>query len=240
VAGTSGIGATNGAPNSAKNPVYLRDAILPEFAAHVAYKKPSFQIGAIGSIKSIKPRQYTMRDYTLPNTPTTPENRFKTDEKLTTGSAQVYAQYQVANLVLKAQANYLQNTTESLQIGGYAVSALDPATGHEKYTPTQYMNYWVNVDYGKKWQVGMFLGYLNSMGTLENVAGAWHARGNNIKYMYRISPHLFYNVNNWQIAAEFEYTAAAFGDIQNDQKAKIVNEKEVANFRTNLLFCFYF
>ena len=218
-------------PTALKSASYLRDALLPEFAAHIAYKKQGLQLGIIGSVKSIKPRQYTIN----------PSGQiFKTNEKLTTGSAQAYAQYQAAKWVLKAQATYSQNTTESLQIGGYAVSAVDPSTGHEKYTPTQYMNYWINVDYGKKWQIGLFTGYLNSLGTLGNVAGAWYARGSNIKYMYRISPHIFYNVNNWQFAAEFEYTAAAYGNILNDRKAKIVNASEVANFRTNLLVCFYF
>jgi len=82
---------------------------------------------------------------------------------------------------------YTQNTTESMMVGGYAVSAIDPATGHEKYTPTQYMNYWINVDYGKKWQAGFFAGYLNSSGTLENVTDVWYARAHDIKYMYRIN-----------------------------------------------------
>ena len=226
-----------------KSPMYIRDAIIPELAAHIAFKKDGFQLGAIGSIKTIKPRQFTMPEYISGG------KRYKTDEKLTTGSAQAYAQYQNAGWILKAQATYTQNTTESLQFGGYAVSAIDPATGHEKYTPTQYMNYWINVDYGKKWQLGLFAGYLNSMGTLENVANlgtsdkpkyAWYARAPEIKSMYRISPHVFYNMKNWQIAAEFEYTAAAFGKIQNDQKGKIVDTSEVANFRTNLMVCFFF
>ena len=214
-----------------KSPTYLRDALLPEFAVHTAYKTPTLQIGAVGSIKSIKPRQFTM---------TTDGKIYKTDEKLTTGAAQAYIQYQKASWILKAQATYTQNTTESLQIGGYAVSAINPATGHEKYTPTQYMNYWINIDYGKKCQVGLFAGYLNSLGTLDDVVGAWYARAPEIKYMYRISPHVFYNVNNCQFAVEFEYTVAAFGEIQPNQKAKIVNTSEVANFRTNLLVCFYF
>jgi hypothetical protein len=228
------LGPDLSANPSGKKPVYLRDAIIPELAAHIAYKTPDFQLGAIGSVKSIKPRQFTI-------SPTTTQ-KYKTNEKLTTGSAQAYAQYQASKLVLKAQATYTQNTTESLQIGGYAVSVIDQATGHEKYTPTQYLNYWLNVDYGKKVQVGLFLGYLNSLGTLENVAteNRWYARAHNIKYMYRISPHLFYNVNNFQLGAEFEYTTAAYGEVQNDNKAKIVNTSEIANFRTNLLICFYF
>ena len=230
------LGPTPGTASvSVKSPSYLRNALWPEFAVQAAYKAPNFQMGAIGAVKTIKPRLYTMTDYNNPN-----GLRYKTDEKLTTYVAQVYMQYQRANWVLKAQATYAQNTTESLMIGGYAVRATDPATGHEKYTPTQYMNYWVNVDYGKKWQVGLFAGYLNSLGTLDNVTGAWYARASDMKSMYRLSPHLFYTMNNWQFAAEIEYTAATFGQIENSQKAKIVNTAEVANLRTNLLVYFFF
>ena len=223
------------ASTSVKSTTYMRDALWPEFAAHLAYKTPALQFGAIGTVKSIKPRKYTMPDYANPS-----GLKYKTDEKLTSYAAQAYIQYQQANWILKAQATYTQNTTESLMIGGYAVSAINPETGHEQYTPTQYMNYWINADYGKKWQIGLFAGYLNSLGTRENVVGAWYARGSDIKYMYRLSPHLFYTMHNWQFAAELEYTAAAFGEIQNSQKAKIVNTSEVANSRVNLLVYFYF
>jgi hypothetical protein len=215
--------------------MYLRDALLPEFVAHIAYKTSKFQAGTVGSVKSIKPRQYTMADYSDPSGP-----KYKTGEKLTTFATLAYVHYQSSGWTLKAQASYTQNTAESLMMGGYAVSAIDASTGYEKYTPTQYMNYWVNMYYGKKWQVGLFAGYLNSLGTLDNVAGAWFARAADIKYMYRLSPHLFYNVNNWQFAIEFEYTAAAYGDVQNSQKAKIRNAEEVANLRASLMFCFHF
>ncbi len=220
-----------------KSSTYLRDALWPEFALSVAYKSDNFHTGIVGTAKTIKPRLFTTN---------ADGKRYKTDEKLTTFAGQAYAQYRCSDWVFKAQCTYTQNTTESLMIGGYAVSGIDPATGHEEYTPTQYMNYWVNIDYGKKWQAGLFAGYLNSLGTLgnvigdETVVGAWYARAPNIKYMYRISPHIFYNVSNWQFAAEFEYTAAAYGTIEKDAKAKIVNAEEVANFRTNLLICFYF
>ena len=223
------------ASTSVKSPTYLRNALLPEFAVHIAYDTPMLQLGMVGSIKTIKPRLYTMTDYAAEN-----GLKYKTGEKLTTYSAQVYTQYRIADWALKAQASYTQNTTESLMLGGYAVSAVDPATGHEKYTPTQHMNCWINVDYGKKWQVGLFAGYLNNLGTLDNVAGAWYARAQDIQYMYRISPHIFYNVNNWQFATEVEYSVAAFGQVQPDQKAKIVNASEVANFRTSLMIYFFF
>jgi hypothetical protein len=223
------------ASSSLKSSNYLRNALLPEFAAHIAYKTPMLQLGTIGSVKTIKPRLYTMSNYTDPA-----GAKYKTDEKLTTCAIQAYAQLRTTDWVLKAQATYTQNTTESLMIGGYAVSSIDPDTGHEKYTPTQYMNYWINVDYGKKWQIGLFAGYLNSLGTLDNVTGAWYTRGQDIKYMYRISPHVFYNIKNCQFAAELEYTAAAFGKVQFDQKSKITDASKIANLRTNLMVCYYF
>ena len=223
------------ASSSVKSSTYLRDAVWPELAVLLAYKTPHFQAGVVGALKSIKPRLYTMSDYTNPN-----GARYKTDETLTTCAVQAYAQYQMAGWTLKAQATYTQNTTESLMIGGYAVSVVDPATGHEQYTPTQYMNYWINADYGKRWQAGLFAGYLNSLGTVDNVTGAWYARAHDMKYMVRISPHLFYNVNNWQYAIEFDYSVAGFGEVRNSQKASITNVATVANFRTNLQMRFYF
>jgi len=230
------LGPTPGtASTSLKSPLYMRNALLPEFAVHLAYRSPALQFGTIGTIKTIKPRQYTMSNYSSAG-----GQRYKTDEKLTTSAAQVYAQFQKANWILKAQASYTQNVTESLMLGGYAVSAIDAATGHEKYTPTQHMNYWVNVDYGKKVQVGFFAGYLENLGTLDNVVGPFYARAHDIKYMYRFSPHIFYTVNNWQVAAEIEYTAAAYGEVQNNEKAKIKNASEVANTRFNMLVYFFF
>ena len=218
---------------SGKNSTYLRDAIAPEIVVHTAYKTPTFRIGAMGSVKTIKPRLFTTGE---------DGKKYKTNEKLTTYIAMVYTQSQITNWTLKAQASYTQNAAESLMFGGYATSSIEPITGHEKYTPTQHLNYWINVDYGKKWQVGLFVGYLHNLGTLENVApaGAWYARAYDVKYMYRLSPHLIYNLNNWQIATEIEYTSAAFGELHNNKKAKITNTSEVANLRASMMACFYF
>ena len=220
---------------SVKSSNYLRNAILPEFAIHAAYKSQMLDAGVIGTLKTIKPRLYTMSNYANPN-----GMKFTTNETLTTPALQAYAHFRKGALVLKAQTTYTQNTTESLMLGGYAVSEIDAINGHEKYTPTQHMNYWLNVDYGKQWQAGFFAAYLNSLGTLDNIAGAWFARAPDIKYMYRISPHLFYNKHNWQFGAEFEYTTAAYGEIQKDQKAKIINTSEVSNLRFNMLVYFFF
>ncbi|MDR2928911.1 MAG: hypothetical protein LBV41_12050 [Cytophagaceae bacterium] len=220
----------------AKSSGYLRDAVLPEISLGAAYSGKQIKLGTMGSVKTIKPRQYTEID----------GMKYCTDEKLTTFSALAYMQYNVSDLTVKVQAMYAQNMTESLMLGGYAIKEYNPATGHEKYTPTVHASYWINIDYGKKWQAGIFAGYLNSMGTLDNVAilqgttPVWFARAPDIKYMYRISPHIIFNKGNLQIAGEVEYTTAAYGQVQHNRKSKIADAREVANIRTNLVMCFFF
>lgn len=209
---------------------YQRNAFWPEFGIDISYKTPDFQTGIVGVAKTLKPYLETYGT----------EGIHKTDATLTTYAAQAYMQYQSSKWLIKVQSMYTQNTSESLMLGGYAVSSYDIQTGHMEYTPTQHMTYWLGIDYGKKWQTGLFAGYLNSLGTLDNVSGIWYAREPDIKYMYRISPHVFYNINNWQFALEFEYTAAAYGRIDYSDHAKVTDAEEVANFRTNLSVKFSF
>jgi hypothetical protein len=213
-----------------KSGVYMRNAAIPEFSIDITHKTGVLQTGVVGTVKTLKPRLFTQ---------ISPTQTYKTDETLTTYSAQAYLQYQKAKWLIKSQAMYVQNTTDALMIGGYAVSKFDPATGHETYTPTQYMNYWLGVDYGKTWQVGCFAGYLQSLGTLDNVEGAWYAREKNMKSMYRIAPHLYYNIGNWKLALELEYSASAYGAADDSHHGKILNAKEVSNFRTNLAVHFF-
>jgi len=214
-----------------KSPSYLRNATLPEWTLNVEYHTPKTVIGIAGDTKTIKPRQFT--------TSPTSGDTFVTHETLTTFAGQAYFQYQSNGWKVKAQTTYHQNMTESLMIGGYAISAADPDTGHETYTPSQYMNYWLDVVYGEKWQVGLFAGYLNSLGTLDKVTtNTWYARDPNIKYLYRFSPLLSYNISNWHFGLELEYTTVSYGTLQDNTRGKIIDNKDVSNFRTLLMVCF--
>jgi len=214
-----------------RSTLYHRNAILPELTLNIEYHTPKTMIGIAGNTKTIKPRQFTV----------SPDNEaiYATHETLTSFSGQAYFQLQSNGWKIKAQSTYHQNMNESLTMGGYAVRTTDPVTGRETYTSSQYMNYWLNVVYGTKWQAGIFAGYLNSLGTLDKVTGAWYARDPNIKYMYRLSPHLIYNINNWHFGIEFECTAASYGTIQENTCGKITDNRSVSNFRTLLSVCFY-
>ena len=61
--------------------------------------------------------------------------------------------------------------------------------------------------------------------------------GRNIAYLYRIAPRLQWHLKNMLFAAELEYTAAAYGN--PDDEGMVQNAKEVGNLRV-LVGVFYF
>lgn len=112
---------------SVKSTSFLRNAYWPELAFYISYRSNYFQIGTLASMKSLKPRLYTMSDYNNPE-----GQRYYSNEKLTTYVGQTYISCQKMNWLLKMQILYTQNATESLMLGGYAVKTRDQITGHEK------------------------------------------------------------------------------------------------------------
>jgi hypothetical protein len=49
--------------------------------------------------------------------------------------------------------------------------------------------------------------------------------------MYRFSPSVSYIKDKFQISKEFEYTASAYGTIDNNNKGEILNSKIASNYR---------
>jgi hypothetical protein len=215
-----------------KSSSYLRNAVLPQLSAVVRYiPSPRWTFGLAAETKTIQPREFTSG---------AENNRYKADQTLTTVMAMGFAGYRDARLNVMANAAYMQNPTEGLMLGGYAVSETDPVTGAEKYTPTQHFVSWISIDYGKVWNAGVFAGYIHNLGTLDNVTGEIYARGADIAGMFRVAPHLIYNINNWNLALEYEITSAAAGTINKSDCARVENTVRATNHRLNLMVCWNF
>lgn len=96
---------------------------------------------------------------------------------------------------------------------------------------------------------GWFIGIIKNLGArttiLQNVTDdngtitdqRIFGLGTNIDYVFRVSPRLTWKAKNYQFSAEFEYTRAAYGTI-ND-KGSVINTDPVGNFRV-LLAMFYY
>jgi hypothetical protein len=215
-------------PNGKSN-LYQRNADLPELTGLVYYSRGNTVFGASADLKVLCPRtSFTLGSAT-----------YKTNEKLTTVSAAVFAQQKHGLFTAKLQGLYLQNMSEALLQGGYAVKEIK-ANGDYTYTPSQSLNAWANFTYGSKYQAGLFLGYVKNLGLRDNAVGTYYGYGNNIGSLYRVAPSFVYTSGRFQLAFEEELTGAAYGTYEANDKGKVKDTKAVANFRTLLSAIMFF
>jgi len=209
---------------------YQRDAVLPNLHLQLQYDDGSWVAGAGADWKTIQPRSFTTGS---------DGQRHVTREKLPSMAALAYLKYTHGKLEVKAKSMFGQNVSESLLPGGYAVASVNPATGHETYTPTNHLFSFVNLIYGQTWKTGLFAGYMKNLGTSQNPVGPFYARGADVDICWRLSPLLCWQQKNLMISFEPEVTTVTYGTIDYSHKGRIRDAEAVTNFR-NLLTLFYF
>ena len=133
--------------------------------------------------------------------------------------------------------------TESILPSGYAIASYDNATGAETYTPFNHLYNWVNFTYGGAWKVGLFAGHMKNLGTSENpvdnvYGDITYGFATNIDMIYRVSPQLIYNYQNFTFGVELSWTTAAYGENDFQDKAKVINTENVTNIR-NMISVIY-
>ncbi len=178
---------------------------------------------------------------------------YQTNTKTTSLAFNLYTKLKLKEVTLKMGGEYGGNNNAYNMLGGYAVKSItDVAKNFVDYANIRSFAAWAEFHTNApRWQPGLFLGYAKNLGTGEAVfgfprmlyflptivKGPYYARGSNIDYAYRISPRLVFNANKLRLAAEVEYTVAAYG--KTNEKGFVYNAKEVANLRL-LLGVYYF
>ncbi len=215
---------TNDGPLGMKG-VYIRNALVPNAHFQVQYKTDKNIIGIATDWKTLRPRQTT-------------DSLIITRECISGFSAMAYWKYTNNKFTWRCKSIFGQNLTEHLLLGGYAVHSYDTLTGKETYTPTNHLFIWGNLQYGKKYIVGLFGGYAKNFGTSDSNIGKYYSRGSDIDYVYRIAPSISRIAGPVQISFETELTAAGYGKPNN--KGEVESIKEVKNTRFLLTFFYFF
>jgi hypothetical protein len=206
------------------SPDYMRQSGVPNFHAQLIHQTKNTTAGIAADYKQLRP----LID-SIPNV--------YTNERISTYAFMAYFRNHFGMWDIKGRVIYGQNLSEHLLLGGYAQSSIDALTGLASYTPLNHLMSWANIVYGKKVQTGLFGGYAHNLGTNDIIVGDYYGRGKDIKYMYRLAPHISFISGKMQFSTELEYTVAAYGT--PDNKGKISNSTEASNIR--LLFtAFYF
>lgn len=215
---------TNDGPLGMKG-IYIRNGLVPNAHLQLQYKTDKNVFGIAADWKTLRPRQTT-------------DSLIITRERISSYAAMIYWKFSHEKFIWRCKSIYGQNLTEHLLLGGYAVNTFDTLTGKETYTPTNHLFIWGNIQYGKKYVLGLFGGYAKNFGTSDINTGKYYSRGSDIDYVYRIAPSFSWISGPVQISFEPEYTVAAYG--KPDPNGKVVDTKEVANLRLLLTFFYFF
>jgi len=211
---------------SALSTVYLRNSVLPNMHLQLQYKSGENLFGIGGDYKILTPRLATSKNY-------------QTTETVGSFSAIGYLKLNLDPVTLKLEGIMGENLPDLMMLGGYVIKATDGPTGIETYLPTKVLSFWGEISTGKDVELALFAGYQKNLGTSENVTGTFYTRGADIENLLRISPRIQWNSGKTRISAEVEYTAAAYGTVNNNNKALVENIKTISNVRF-LAAVFYF
>ncbi|MBA4319091.1 MAG: hypothetical protein C0412_11890 [Flavobacterium sp.] len=211
---------------SALSTLYLRNSVLPNMHLQLQYKSGENLFGAGADYKILTPRLVTSKNY-------------QTSETVGSFSAIGYIKLNLDPVILKLEGIMGENLPDLMMLGGYVIKTTDGSTGIETYLPTKILSLWGEISTGKDVELALFAGYQKNLGTSENVTGTFYARGADIDNLLRISPRIQWNSGKTRISAEVEYTAAAYGTTNNNNKALVENTKTISNVRF-LAAVFYF
>lgn len=216
-------------------PSTLRNAGFPDMHLQLRYITNSFTAGAGGAYKWIIPTLTTATGY-------------KTNEGVGGLTLTGFLKVQTDALTFKVKETFGQNIYDMLNISTYAVTNFsNDVYAYPEYTPIRNNSIWAEIHTnGSTFQTGIFGGYNQNLGAGEEIIPGTIAGGgrgvNNIHYILRVSPRVVFISNKTKIAAEVEYTGAAFAENPGDfdENGKITNSEYYANTRVLLSILYAF
>ncbi len=213
-------------PNGASSE-YLRNSGVPEVQGQIGYKSSTLASGAVFGYKTLVPQLETIAGY-------------KTENSIGSYNLAGYFNIVTSPLTFKLMGYYGQNFNNYVMLGGYAKSSNpDPVTGEVEYTNYKTSAVWTEINTnGKNVQYGLFAGITNNLGTDDKIKGALFTRGNDIDYVYRISPRVSFLADKVKLTLEGVYTVAAYGTGSPDEFGVYENSEELSSLRL-LVSCIY-
>lgn len=202
---------------------YMKNSLLPDMFIGAESKNEQWTTGVALDVKVIKPDA----------------------ETLTSATVMGYVQLITNKFQFKAKTLHGQNMSDYLMPLGYGISNV--TDGKAEYTNFNVSTTWVNVVYGARWQSGIFLGYSQNLGTTKNL---FSNNGNFIAYgsgvfgqlmldnMYRVAPHVSYNLPNMKFGLEYDLTGVEYGNLKAN--GRVMNSYFVNNHRAVASISYFF
>lgn len=208
---------------------YLRNAGIPNVHLQLQYSGDSsaFSGGAGIDYKQLVPTRSALNDV---------GEVFKSNSLVSSVSFIGFLKMETGNIGMTAQGVYAQNAYDLLLLGGYAEKLVNDAYTVEKaYTNLNVASFWLDMwSIVRGVHVGAFIGYTKNLGAGNRIGDARYSRGENIGWVYRLSPRMAYDIGPVNAALEGEYTVAGYGTANGDGMGGVADTAPVANFRSLL------
>ena len=199
---------------------YMRNSSIPGVDFQIQLKPDSTEhaFGLGIDYKRLTPEIKTTKNY-------------QTNEQIGSIAASTYLKLKFKPITVKVQGSYIQNGTDLMMLGGYAIKQVtDTAKGFKEYTTINTGSAWMDITTnGTKIQAGIFAGYSKNLGSMSEIKGACYSRGANIDHLYRVSPRVIFISGKFTAGTELEMTTAGYG--KADKYGKVKDVEEVTNFR---------
>ena len=202
-----------------KSNKYIKNSCIPEIHFGADYKNKNLIVGGGAEVISLVPRTQS----------SVGDKVYKVNERITSVSGEVHVKYTTPMWYFAAKSTLASNLTQTSMLGGYGVCNVDTITGKQYYTPIRTSSSWINVVWGKKWKVGVFGGYMKNLGTAYAVSNVY-GTGTDIDQLVSGTAEVTYNLPNWRIGLEYNYTAAWYGKL-NPKNGKIIDTHAIGNNR---------
>ena len=198
-------------PNGASDN-YIKYGCTPEFYAGVTFNSNNGFTGRVGmDVLSIKPRWRNSAGD-------------KVDDRITTVSPYVYAQYSKDAFAVNAKVVYASAGEHFNMLSGYGVTDVN-SDGSWDYAPLHSTASYLSVKYGRKFQVQGMIGHMKNLGTskslYEDPANPGYTStknvyisGNgfhNLNQIIRVTPTVVYNLGKLSFGLEYDITSAQYG-----------------------------
>lgn len=198
-------------PNGASDN-YIKYGCTPEFYAGVTFKSNNGFTGRVGmDVLSIKPRWRNSAGD-------------KVDDRITTVSPYVYAQYSKDAFAVNAKVVYASAGEHFNMLSGYGVTDIN-SDGSWDYAPLHSTASYLSVKYGRKLQVQGMIGHMKNLGTSKSLyedhanpgytsTDNVYISGNgfhNLNQIIRVTPTVVYNLGKLSFGLEYDITSAQYG-----------------------------
>lgn len=210
---------TSAGPDGKSNK-YLKNSCVPEIFIGADVKGNGWTAGAGAELLSLTPRTTAVANGAT----------YKVDERLTTISAEVHANYTASDWQVSGKTVLASNLTQTSMLGGFAVTSTDPHNGKRDYAPFRTSATWVNATCGHKWQPGIFVGYLKNLGTGKKITSETYGVGQNVGQLVTATAQLSYVVPHWKVGVEIGPSTAWYGSLDLNN-GKITDTHSVTNIR---------